>query len=254
MRLALTSGDDGLVRAEASPGARGLCDLCWHPVLAKCGALVEWHWAHISNQDCDEWSEPDSGWHRGWQNLFPGNRREVVIGRHRADVVTPDGLVVELQHSSLSTYEIAERETFYGRMVWVFDAAEAYESDRLNIRRPAGKTYQTFRWKHPRKSIAACRRPAFLDLGDGRVFKLGKIHSASPCGGWGTLLPTAELVEALGGTAVPSGTAVVPGTTRAGGGGGGTRRFIGGYQYHRSGPAPRTPISPVVSDTTGGLR
>jgi hypothetical protein len=42
----------------------------------------------------------------------------------RADIVTASGVVVELQHSPISAETIAEREAFYGRMVWVFDARE----------------------------------------------------------------------------------------------------------------------------------
>ncbi|PZO47927.1 MAG: hypothetical protein DCF15_18445, partial [Phormidesmis priestleyi] len=41
---------------------------------------------------------------------------------HRADVRLDSGLVLELQHSSISAETIAEREQFYGFMVWLFDA------------------------------------------------------------------------------------------------------------------------------------
>jgi competence protein CoiA len=238
----------GPARVEASPGARGLCETCWSPVTAKCGAIVSWHWAHLALDDCDTWAEPDSSWHRGWQNVVPAERREVVMGNHRADLLAPDGTVVELQHSSLSPAEILEREAHYRQMVWVFDAIEAHQELRFEVRFPSGKTYQTFRWKHPRKSVAVCRQPVFLDLGGGWLFRLKKIHSEAPCGGWGHLVPTVDLVNWLGGIKVSSGTTSGTGTTRPEGCGGGTRRSIGGYQYHHPAP-PR--LSPAMASGLG---
>ena len=84
-------------------------------------------------------AEPMSAWHLSWQAHAPADRREVVIGAHRADVVAPDGSVVEIQHSAIGTDEIREREAFYaffGAMTWIFDAREAYEDQRLDVRRP----------------------------------------------------------------------------------------------------------------------
>ena len=51
--------------------------------------------------------------------------REVVMGEnneHRADVRLDNSLVIELQHSPISAEMIAERERFYGSMIWLFDA------------------------------------------------------------------------------------------------------------------------------------
>ena len=62
-------------------------------------------------------------WHLGWQRAVPPERREVVMGPHRADIVTASGGVVEIQHSPISVDVITEREEFYGdRMAWIFDA------------------------------------------------------------------------------------------------------------------------------------
>lgn len=46
------------------------------------------------------------------------------MGPHRADIRRDDGLVIELQASSISAEEIAEREAFYGEMVWLLDGRE----------------------------------------------------------------------------------------------------------------------------------
>lgn len=176
-------GPDG-DRVPAEPGASGTCPACMAALMPKCGQIVAWHWAHHGTPDCDPWAEPDSEWHLGWQQRVPRERREVVRGPHRADIVTPGGTVVELQHSAISPAEIEERERFYGRMVWLFDAAEPYDDDRLIIRGQIGQPYDTFRWKHPRKTVAHCRKPVYLDLG-GLVLHVCRIYPAAPCGGWG---------------------------------------------------------------------
>jgi competence protein CoiA len=180
--------DDDDRRIEATPGAAARCPICERQCIPKCGHIVIWHWAHIAREDCDLWSEPDTEWHRNWQSVLPEECREIVIGCHRADLVTPTGTIIELQHSSISPDEIAEREDFYGeRLVWLFDAADAYADDRLSIRRRPGQQYVTFRWKHPRKSVACCARPVLLDLGDGRVLRVRRMYPEAPCGGWGHL-------------------------------------------------------------------
>ena len=117
------------------PADRAACTLCGKPVTGKAGRIVAWHWAHESGADCDSWYEPVSEWHLGWQAAVPEDRREVAMGRHRADVVMWDGTVVEFQHSSIGVDDIRARERFYGRMVWLFDAREAYSEDRLSVRR-----------------------------------------------------------------------------------------------------------------------
>ena len=189
------------VQIPAFPDAPALaCPICKQLVRAKCGQIVTWHWAHISTVDCDTWAEPDSEWHRSWQNLVPVERREVTMGNHRADIVTFNGSVVEVQHSTLSPEEIREREDFYGMdMAWIFDAREAFAEERIDLRRKAGRPefYRNFRWKHPRKSIGACRRPVFLDLGDGQILRIERIYTRAPCGGWGRLVAKEALVRAF---------------------------------------------------------
>jgi hypothetical protein len=112
----------------ATPEVQGAtCPACGANVRAKCGNLNVWHWAHINTEDCDTWSEPEGEWHLGWKEVFPQDWREVVIGEHRADIRTIGGLVIELQHSSITPEVIAEREHFYENMIWIFDATEYVE-------------------------------------------------------------------------------------------------------------------------------
>lgn len=186
------NAEDGS-RITATPGARAACPVCDEQVHAKCGEMIVWHWAHINLADCDTWAESIGAWHRGWQEVVPPGARERVIGRHRADMITRDRTVVELQHSSISAQEIREREAFYGRMIWIFDASEAQEDGRISLRHREGKPYVSFRWKHPRRSVAACERPVWLDLGDGALLHIGRIDVTAPCGGWGRLARRSDM-------------------------------------------------------------
>lgn len=126
----------GTSHAVPSPGALARCRLCGSAVIAKCGKINVWHLAHVVGSDCDTWSEPLTGWHPAYQRLFPPERCEVRIGDHRADVLSASSCVIELQHSGISVDNISARETHYGkRMLWIFDAREAYRSDRIRFRR-----------------------------------------------------------------------------------------------------------------------
>lgn len=249
---------DGIRDAQPEPRGRAACPLCSAAVVAKCGRIVVWHWAHESKTDCDPWAETPGPWHRQWQESVSLGQREVVIGAHRADIVSPSGYVIELQDSVISPDEIAEREHYYAAhtpgMVWVFNVAEAFKSDRLDLRakqahcpecgaaaRPVnrggsiwrcdgtetfiedqningmsfGKTingprhtffdqatasdpYRTLRWKHPRKSLAFCRQPVYLDLGRD-LFKVGRLHfdGGPPYGGYGWLTSKQAFQAAL---------------------------------------------------------
>ena len=116
---------DGALREPASTGGRAVCPCCGCEVVAKCGVKIVRHWAH-RRDDCDPWAEPESEWHRFWKSsAAPPERREVVLGGHRADAVLASGVVVEVQKSRLSPKEIHERESFYtsaaAGLVWVID-------------------------------------------------------------------------------------------------------------------------------------
>jgi competence protein CoiA len=152
------------------------------------------HWAHLA-RDCDPWSEPESEWHLGWKKRFSSAQVEVPITKngktHRADVVLFDGRVVELQCSPISPAEISEREDFYGHMIWLFDVRDAVAAGRLDIR--SRGQVATFRWKQPKKHIAFAHQQVYLDIGDGYIFRLGRIYPDAPCGGKGSFLNVKRL-------------------------------------------------------------
>ncbi|MGX8718722.1 MAG: competence protein CoiA [Desulfovibrio sp.] len=129
MRYAITAGKKR-VEAARRIETECFCQLCNNPVIAKCGVIRIWHWAHKSGQACDGWQSPMTEWHRAWQDKFPEECREVALvkanERHIADVLVPvrdkeTRLVIEFQHSSLDSEERSARERFYGKMVWVVD-------------------------------------------------------------------------------------------------------------------------------------
>lgn len=201
MRFAKDFGDNAIEPGYS--GQTATCYCCGQTVRAKCGRLNAWHWAHEAG-DCDSFAEPMTAWHLAWQKYLQaelGAKLEQVVRRdqeiHRADAVLPEGRVVELQHSSLSVQEIEKREHFYGvdRMLWVFDLRDAFDASRLLLRDRG--SFHSFRWKHARKSIAACMAPVRLDIGGGYILKLKKMYVGPPCGGWGVLAHHPELERAI---------------------------------------------------------
>ncbi len=174
-------------RIEPMPGGRAACGQCGGEVLAKCGKLVSWHWAHRV-AECDSWSDGETDWHLGWKRAVVPEACEVVLGDHRADIRTFDGLVIELQHSSIDADTIAEREHHYGNLHWLFDA-KAYDLTLY----PSGASL-SFVWQHPRRSLLSVRAPQFWDLGSGFVLRVETLTPKALLGGFagtGVLLDAA---------------------------------------------------------------
>lgn len=119
--------DANRIRTKPSfSGQRAICPLCEGILIGKCGDIYVWHWQHHHDRECDPWKEHETFWHRGWKSKFPENWQEVIIEKynekHRADVRTANGVVIEFQNSSISTSTIRIRENFYENMIWVVNA------------------------------------------------------------------------------------------------------------------------------------
>jgi competence protein CoiA len=177
-------------KVRATPSRTAICPECGGKVIAKCGSINIWHWAHRSFVACDPWCEGETEWHLYWKSLFPKEYVEVPVVvsgvRHRADVKTPNGIIIEFQHSSLSVLDIRAREMFYQNMIWVFDVRVPYVDDRLLLRDKG--SYTTFRWMHPRKSLAYTRCQSFWDIGSNKLFEIKKMYLDEYFGGWGTFI------------------------------------------------------------------
>ncbi len=123
MRFALVNGQ----KIEPQPKLRGSCPSCQGEMIARCGKVKVWHWAHKGKPPCDPWWETETEWHRAWKDNFPKEWQEIYLvnkadgTKHIADVRTDKGLVVEFQHSYLNPEEREIREQFYRKMVWVAD-------------------------------------------------------------------------------------------------------------------------------------
>ena len=185
MRIAIQDGN----RTMATPAQKADCPTCGSQVISKCGEIKVWHWAH-SSLDCDTWSEPESQWHIDWKERFPTDWQEVTIGKHRADVKTPKG-VIEFQASSISSYDVRAREDHYQNMVWVLKGSNFKE----NLEFTKQKGYHSFRWKHPRKTWWDAKKPIYIDMGNGIMFNIKKIHKGVPCGGWGKYLTVDDFMN-----------------------------------------------------------
>ncbi|WP_035140475.1 competence protein CoiA family protein [Fischerella sp. PCC 9605] len=137
-------------------------------------------------------------WHLSWQEMFALEYREVVMcngkHKHRADLCLPqpDGskLIVEFQHSSISTWDICKREQFYtqfGHLLWVFDAR------RFHIRlEPTSSNSDIYKFtlSPPRKSLWVINTGLAFDFGYA-VLLIAEACQRSgkriKSGGWGWL-------------------------------------------------------------------
>ncbi len=122
MKFALVDGQ----RQEARPNLSGRCPICDHRMVAKCGEVNIWHWAHHGRRFCDLWWENETEWHRAWKGEFPIEWQEVVHQtetgeKHIADVKTNRGWVIEFQYSYLKPEERRSRDSFYPKLIWVVD-------------------------------------------------------------------------------------------------------------------------------------
>lgn len=183
------------IKKEASPKDTGFCPICDDDVIAKCGEINTWHWAHKSKRDCDEWYEPETQWHLDWKNKFPEEQQEFTMGKHRVDIRTNTRWIIELQNSNISPEKIKEREDYYKRMIWLLNGESL--ANGLILRKKKGII--TFRWKHPPKSWWYATKPIYIDLEEKyegvEIFLVKKVHNNIPCGGWGELISKEEFLR-----------------------------------------------------------
>lgn len=196
-------------RVRAEPGSAATCVFCKGEMVARCGEINVWHWAHKTLERCDPWKSVESEWHRGWKLRYPESQTEVVINkngiRHIADVALPYGkkqldlfeppryFVVEFQNSQISPEQIKERESFYEDMAWVWNVQDCYP-DRLMIFDKMD--YHTWLWKYPRKSILSAKKPMILDFDASSDYALlvKKTYcEKTPYGGWGNMVAKKSL-------------------------------------------------------------
>lgn len=233
-------------RIKATPQEKAICPSCNSEVISKCGDIKVWHWSHKSSFDCDDFSEPESEWHLNWKNYFPKEWQEVCIKKckysheciessncqltkHRADIKTKEGLVIELQNSPLSSEDIIKRENFYKNMIWILNGETLDKGLQLKpLKRSRCCNYfiksiytdivnyvckkcnnltvinyindqdnVNFRWKNPPKSWWSAKNKIYIHLGYSLVL-LKKIFPNIPCGGYGKVITIEEFLKEVG--------------------------------------------------------
>lgn len=193
-----------LTRIGATPGLKGTCPSCGAAVIAKCGHVNVWHWAHV-DLNCPFEREPETQWHRNWKSIFPADWCEVPIGSLRADVRTSRGVVIEFQNSPISYDEILKREAGYGKMAWVLNGRDFQDRFSINPRGVSkydGSVYSSYRWLHRKKYAELMRRPVFIDFdfSDDYMFRIKKSRGKH---GWGNSGTKSEFVDMMAGFRVP---------------------------------------------------
>ena len=162
-------------RSEAIRDARGICPDCGAAMLAKCGPRVMHHWAHVSRSNCDPWWENETEWHREWKGQFPKECRELSHTApdgeiHRADIKTPTGIVIEVQHSTMTDKERESRESFYRNLVWILNGRSFRKSFHLGcmLPDPSDEGVEDIVWNQNARSayrgLKANEDPEFLGL------------------------------------------------------------------------------------------
>lgn len=204
MKFALVTG----LKEEAEPKQPGKCLHCGADMVAKCGRVKVWHWAHKGQRNCDPWWENETEWHRAWKNKFPMDWQEIshtdaVTGhKHIADVKIPHGLVIEFQHSPIHPDEMKAREEFYGEMIWIVDGLRGDLDKNYFNMGPSGPiqkdplAYSVAWWGRSRllHNWSEANAKVVLDFGEDRLWRLVLFDTKQNAGAVGPL-PKGSLIE-----------------------------------------------------------
>jgi competence protein CoiA len=194
-------------RILAEPNINAICPVCKEKLIAKCGKIKVWHFAHIADSECDSFAEHESQWHIDWKNKFPRDNQEVVIEKdgikHIADIYSGT-CVIELQHSPISPDEIHERENFYGDMIWVFDLTDKYLKKQLTYTRKSftylndpDKHLVYWKMKWGSKCLEHVTAPLFLDIGS-EIIQVSKIDDKAALLTQEHIKPSAYIMSGTG--------------------------------------------------------
>jgi len=177
-------------KMEAFSGGRGICPVCGSVTIAKCGPRVMHHWAHYRSKDCDPWWENETQWHRDWKNNFPLECREISHTAkngeiHRADIKTPTGIVIEIQHSSMTDTERISREEFYKNLVWVVDGKVFIENFDIYhmLPDPKSELAQDLVWSKAKRHMNGANDGIFYRLSEAREDD-SSVTKSTLKGGW----------------------------------------------------------------------
>ncbi|MBW3243512.1 hypothetical protein KUV57_12640 [Epibacterium sp. DP7N7-1] len=185
MKFANLNGE----RLEPAPKLKAKCPFCGSDVVARCGKVRVWHWAHKSTAHCDHWWESEKQWHRDWKNLFPNDwqeqgRRDESGELHIADVLTPHGLALEFQHSAIGRDEVEKRTAFHKEVCWIVDGLRLKSTleqfkNALSHARPlnsrGASVYEVYYYDSRfLKRWSGLNAPVVIDFGIEEVWVIGR--------------------------------------------------------------------------------
>ncbi|AFC99920.1 Competence protein [Methanocella conradii HZ254] len=177
-------------KVQATPRGIAFCPVCRRAVVARCGTCKARHWAHKHGEGCDPWFE-ETAWHLAWKSIVRPESCEVVIRRgktaHRADIVGNRNTVIELQHSPIAPEEMRAREKFYGKMIWIIDAACFFGNMSFVLK----DDYALMAWHYPRTALLTAKKPIYFHLPCGNIFRLECAYPkrrGHPLSGWGRFM------------------------------------------------------------------
>lgn len=138
------------------PGARARCLDCADGgiLIAKCGEINRWHWAHEGRAICS--GDGEGAWHLAWKwwAQLNGAHVEMDDKPHRADIMWPSGDVWECQTNYTEAATIRKREDHYGdRLTWIYRWLPGRWDRLWNV----GDGW--FRWNRPAPSMDLHERP-----------------------------------------------------------------------------------------------
>lgn len=141
------------------------------------------HFRHRYNRDLEGY--PMTEWHREWQSNFPDTDTEIEfqhnvnqLKNRRADIVIPKyKKIIEIQHSSIESGEVIQRNKDYGAhghsVTWVIDGQKCIKVKPLDKRLVL--EFQSPYWLY--QSFLSCEE-VFYDI-DGFIYKVNPslVHS-----------------------------------------------------------------------------
>ncbi len=104
---------------------------------------------------------------------------------HRADVKTPTGIVIEIQHSSMTDAERVSRENFYQNLIWVIDGTVfQYNFDIYHmLPDPKSELAQDLIWSKAKRHMNGANAGMFFRLSEALVDD-PSVTKATLRGGW----------------------------------------------------------------------
>ena len=96
MKFAIVNG----IRTTARPKLIGRCICCNKQVRSYCGNERVHHWKHKNANDCDNWHEGETEWHRKWKEKFKISQQEVV----KKDPLTGEKHIADVYINEVGSY------------------------------------------------------------------------------------------------------------------------------------------------------